>query len=67
MCPYKLGDVNHDAKVNIIDMHIIAKSFGMQRGDEHWNCHADIDENERIDIIGFYQAAREFGKDWTYP
>ena len=31
MCPYKLGDVNHDAKVNIIDMHIIVKSFGMQK------------------------------------
>lgn len=67
MSPYVLGDVNHDAKINIADMYIIAKAFETRIGEANWNPHADIDENGKINIIDMYKAAIEFGKEWTYP
>ena len=66
MNPYMLGDVNHDAKVNILDISIIARAFGTQWGDDRWNPHADLDENRKINIIDISKAAREFGKEWKY-
>jgi len=62
-----LGDVNRDAKVNILDISIIAKAFGKQQGDDYWNPHADLDDNGAINIIDISTAAREFGKEWGYP
>jgi len=66
MSPYMLGDVNHDAVVNILDISMIAKGFGTQLGDENWNCHADLDENGKINILDVAMAAKEFGKEWKY-
>jgi len=63
MSPYMLGDVNHDAVVDIRDLAMIAKSFGTQLGDENWNCHADLDENGKIGILDVATAAKEFGKE----
>jgi len=65
--PYILGDVNHDAKVNIIDISTIAIAFGTQLGEEKWNPHADIDENSKIDILDISTAAKNFGKEWKHP
>jgi len=67
MRPYMLGDVNHDAKVNIVDINIIAKAFGTKCGDEKWNPHADIDENGEINAADIATAAKEFRKIWKYP
>jgi parallel beta-helix repeat protein len=60
---YVPGDVNHDGKVNIIDISITAKAFGTQPGDKLWNPHADIDENGKIDIVDVVTIARELGRE----
>jgi parallel beta-helix repeat protein len=65
--PYTRGDVNHDAKVNIMDINIVAVAFKTHPGDAKWNLHADIDENNEINIIDVSTAARAFGKGWLYP
>jgi parallel beta-helix repeat protein len=65
--PYMLGDVNHDSKVNIVDINLVGKAFRTQRGDENWNPHADIDENGVINAADITVAAKEFGKEWKYP
>jgi len=67
MSPYMLGDVNHDAKVNIVDIHIIAKALRTKLGDKNWNPHADIDENGEINAADIAIAAKEFRKIWRYP
>jgi parallel beta-helix repeat protein len=67
MSPYIAGDVNHDAKLNIIDIDIIARSLGTEPLYRLWNPHADVDENGRIDVVDIAIAARKFGEEWKYP
>jgi parallel beta-helix repeat protein len=67
MNPYILGDVNHDAKVNIIDICAIAEALGTEPGDRRWNPHADLDENGMIDIADVVMAARRFRTEFEYP
>ena len=62
--PYMVGDVNHDAKVNIIDIYIIARAFGTQPGNSKWNPYADIDENNVINIVDIFGAAKNFRMEW---
>jgi parallel beta-helix repeat protein len=64
MSPYMPGDVNHDARVNIVDISIIARAFGTQSEDTNWNPHADLDGNGKINIIDISKAAKEFGNQW---
>jgi parallel beta-helix repeat protein len=65
--PYMVGDINHDAKVSIMDISIIAKAFWTVPGDGRWNPHADIDENNQINIADISKAAKNFGKEWKNP
>jgi parallel beta-helix repeat protein len=65
--PYLLGDINHDAKVSILDISIIARAFGTKPEDTRWNPHADIDENNEINIVDISKAAKNYGKEWKNP
>jgi len=65
--PYILGDVNHDAVVDIVDISIIATAFQTQPGDNNWNSHADIDESGQIDIVDITITATRFGNVWIQP
>jgi len=66
MKPYIPGDVNHDAKVNIIDICTIAEAFGAEPEDRLWNPHADLDENGKVDIADIVMAARRFRTEFQY-
>lgn len=65
--PYLIGDVNHDARVDMRDVSIVARLFGTKLGDEKWNPHADIDENGKIDMRDISIAASSFGEIWKNP
>jgi parallel beta-helix repeat protein len=67
MNPFMIGDVNHDAKVNIVDINIVGRSMGTERGDKNWNPHADVDENGKVSLLDLAVVAREFGKQWNNP
>jgi parallel beta-helix repeat protein len=57
-----VGDLNLDGKVNIIDVSIVAYSFGRSYGNERWNKDADLNNDEQINIIDIAIVAREFGR-----
>lgn len=65
--PYMLGDVNHDGRIDIKDVSIIAKAFGAKFGDPSWNPYADIDETGEVTMIDVSISARNFGRVWKNP
>jgi thermitase len=56
------GDINHDGKVDILDIAIVGKAFRSKIGDPAWNAKSDLDANGKIDIIDLTLVAIEFGK-----
>jgi len=56
------GDINHDGKVEILDIAIVAKAFRSKIGDPAWNAKSDLDTNGKIDIIDLTLVAIEYGK-----
>ncbi len=63
--PYILGDINHDAKVDIYDIVLAAGAYGSTPSDPNWNPHCDIAEPYRIiDIFDIVMIAGNYGKSW---
>jgi nitrous oxidase accessory protein len=50
MILYMEGDVNHDGKVDMLDIGLACWSYGATPSDERWNCHCDLNEDEKIDM-----------------
>jgi nitrous oxidase accessory protein len=67
MAPYMLGDINHDAIVDIFDVAKIAGIFGCSSIDPQYNPHCDVNEDGLIDIFDLVAIAVNFGKEWTPP
>lgn len=59
---WNMGDVNHDGKVNIFDIYIIAKAFGSRLGDKKWNAMADVNKDGKVDILDVYLIVKSWGK-----
>jgi len=57
-----LGDLSLDGTVNIIDITIVAYSFGARYGSERWNPDADLNGDAVINIRDITTVAMEFGK-----
>lgn len=55
------GDLSLDGTVNIIDVSIVAYSFGHSIGSERWNPDADLNNDYTINIIDIAMVAMEFG------
>src|SRR4030042_748243 len=51
MSPYLLGDINHDAIVDIFDVAMIAGIFGCSSEDPQYNPHCAENEDGLIDIF----------------
>jgi hypothetical protein len=58
----RLGDLNGDGIVGILDIYILAKAFKSKPGDPNWNEVADVDRNGVINIVDIFMVAKEFGK-----
>ncbi|NIO37876.1 hypothetical protein GTO27_09260 [Candidatus Bathyarchaeota archaeon] len=58
-CP---ADVNGDSKVDIKDIAMVAKLFGVNRGDLDWDSRADIVCDNKIDIKDVAYASSKFGE-----
>jgi hypothetical protein len=54
--------INHDRRVDIIDVAIVARAFGSKLGDSWWNADADIQEDGTINIVDISIVAKSFGK-----
>ena len=57
-----LGDVNHDGKVGIQDLYIVAKAYGSKPGDPNWNPVADINKDRQVRLYDLFEVAKVFGK-----
>lgn len=64
MKPYVflLGDLNHDGKVDIKDIHIVAIAYGTSPGDPRWNPAADLNHDGKVDIRDVSIVAKEYGQ-----
>jgi hypothetical protein len=54
-------DINHDRKVDIIDVAIAARAFGSKLGESRWNAEADIQEDGTINIVDLTIIAKSYG------
>ena len=60
-----VGDVNGDFKVDILDVALVAYSFGTKKNQARWNAAADINSDGVIDIFDVALSAYYFGtSDW---
>ncbi len=56
------GDVNADCTVNIIDLVIVAGSFGKSVGTPGYNPIADVNYDGKADIIDLSIVGSSFGQ-----
>jgi thermitase len=56
------SDVNHDGKIDILDVSRVARSFQCRPGDERWNPAVDFDGNGVINIVDISIVAKAYGK-----
>lgn len=61
------GDVNHDGKVNWIDLWLITKALGSSTGSPRWNPYCDVNGDGKINMQDLNIAFQNLGKtsDWT--
>jgi len=59
-----IGDVNGDGIVDIYDITLAAKAFGLNRGDMGFNERADINNDGTIDIFDLILIAKHFGEHY---
>jgi subtilisin family serine protease len=57
-----VGDVNGDFRVNILDMTMIASSYGSHEGGSAYNPNCDINSDQRIDLLDVVIAANNYGR-----
>lgn len=64
MGPYWIpADINHDAKVNILDVVKITSAYGATPPNPHWNPHADISKPfGKIDILDVVLCTSHYGQ-----
>jgi len=60
--PMKIGDLNFDDKVDILDLAEAGKAYGSYPGHRRWNSLADVVRDEVINILDIVTVARNFGK-----
>lgn len=57
-----MGDVNNDGSVNMFDLYMLSKSFGMCRGEEGWMEERDLNLDGYCNMIDLFLTAQNFGK-----
>jgi hypothetical protein len=61
---YFEGDINHDGKVNILDVTKAAIAYNSAPGYTRWDPEADVDKNRWINIVDITKIAIKFGKEY---
>jgi peroxiredoxin len=55
-------DLNGDGTVNILDIVVVAKSFGSNLGGPNWIPAADLNHDGAVNIVDLSMVAKDFGK-----
>jgi rhodanese-related sulfurtransferase len=56
------ADLDGDGKVSILDISIVAYSFGCKREDARWNEVADLNKDGVVNILDITRVAKDFGR-----
>jgi len=56
-------DINWDLKVNILDLVLVARSFGTTPGSPGWNPQADVNGDGHVDIADLTIVGIHFGQN----
>jgi hypothetical protein len=59
---FLLGDVNHDGKVNLLDLLIITRALFSTPARRSWNPNCDLNGDLRVDLRDLCLALRNLGK-----
>jgi len=60
-----LADVNHDLKIDILDVVRITAAYGTEPSSPEWNPHADIAAPfGKIDILDVVKCTSHYGRKW---
>jgi hypothetical protein len=59
-----VGDVNGDAKVNVLDEIAIENSLNTVRGGKGYNMYADINQDGKVNILDLIYCADNQGAHW---
>jgi len=51
-----------DGKVDMRDVYLVARRFGIKPGHPLWNPNCDFNDDDKIDMRDIYLVARNFGK-----
>ncbi len=55
------GDLNGDSKVSLLDLVMLANSYGTPPGDSKWTPNADIDDNGVVGLTDLVILAQHYG------
>ena len=57
----KLGDVNRDGIINVLDLILVANALGTHPGDPKWNPGADLNQDGSINVLDLIVVATYLG------
>ena len=59
-----LGDINGDGSVNFDDLVLLNQAFGSTASDPipPWNPNANLNKDNKIDILDLYLLSKNYGK-----
>lgn len=60
-CTSAPWDMNHDGKVDMIDVGTAVRAFGTRIGSQHWSLEVDISGDGKVDMKDLGAVARHFG------
>jgi len=61
--PLLVGDLDNDGKVGLQDLYEAALAFGSYPGHSRWNPIADINKDNKTNIVDLVLIAKNFGKN----
>jgi parallel beta-helix repeat protein len=56
------GDINHDGKVDLVDLVLLANAYGTSPGNPRWNPNADLDGNNVVGLSDLVLLALHYGR-----
>lgn len=62
-----MGDLNGDCNVNVLDLMMVASSWGSRAGQNGYTVHHDMDGNGMVDFMDIMDEARHWGNRCGQP
>lgn len=60
--PARVGDINGDGHVDVVDLLIFVDAFGSLAGDTHYNAACDFSGDGAVDVVDLLMFVENFGK-----